>query len=196
MPYEYWSGFQEIQIYHYMIVKQNWSHIMVLHSVFVVEVTINLQTRIQRLNTHPGTSVIQYNSYQVTTDTIYINSSTPNVTKHFVLPHSDGILSRTCAATNTKNLGGSCLKMWFQYVNHHDRSIEQGPDNANIFTLEDGVAPPLVRTYECNRLSVRFDVAHDSANVRRFLYLENRTYFYKTFVVGDDLIIKILRWRH
>ena len=153
------------------------------------------QTRTHRLSANPGTSVIQCNSYQVTTDNLYINSSTPNVTMQFVLPHFDGILSRIWAATN-KNLGGSCLKMWCQYVNHHDRSTEQRPDNANIFTLEDGGAPPLARTYEYNHLSVRFNVTHDGANVHRVLLLQNRSYLCTTFVVGDALWIKILKWRH
>jgi len=77
-------------------------------------------------------------------------------------------------------------------VNHTDSSIEQTRDVANTFSLEDGGAPPLGRTYEHNRLPIRFNVTHDTANVHRSLLLENRTYVYTTFIVGDDHRIKIL----
>jgi hypothetical protein len=73
----------------------------------------------------------------------------------------------------------------------NDRSIEQTRDDANTFLLENGGTPALEHTYRHNRLSVRFKVTHDSANVHRFLLLENRTYVYKIFTGGDNLKIKI-----
>ena len=78
-------------------------------------------------------------------------------------------------------------------MNHADSSIEQTRDDANRFSLEDGGTPPFASAYEHSRLSVRFNVTHDSANVHRFLHLENRTYVYTTFIVGDDLRIKTLK---
>lgn len=78
-------------------------------------------------------------------------------------------------------------------MNHNDRSIEQARDNTNTFSLEDGGDAPLAHTYEHNRLSIRFNVTHDSVNVHRFLLLENRTYIYMTFIVGDDLRVKNLK---
>ena len=78
-------------------------------------------------------------------------------------------------------------------MNHADSSIEQTRDDVNSFSLEDGCAPPFASAYEHSRLSVRFNVMHDSAIVHRFLLLENRTYIYKTFIVGDDVRIKTLK---
>jgi hypothetical protein len=78
-------------------------------------------------------------------------------------------------------------------VNHNDRSIEQTRDNAKTFSIEDGVATPLAHRYECTRLSIRFNVMHDSADVHRFLLIDNRTYVYTTFIVGDDLRIKNMK---
>jgi hypothetical protein len=65
---------------------------MALQGVFIVEVTINLQTRTHKHSAHPGTNMIQCNSYQITKNALYMNSITPNITRQFVLPHFDGIL--------------------------------------------------------------------------------------------------------
>jgi hypothetical protein len=65
---------------------------MALHDVFIFEVKISLQSRPHTLTAHPGTSVIQCNSYQVTTNVLYMNSSAPDVQRQFLLPHFDGIL--------------------------------------------------------------------------------------------------------